>query len=134
MSTSILDETGKVIRSLRLFMLATAGGKIYYMNQVPGLKANSNHSFKNCSSPFRKDKNPSFLITCFRDKNIWVHTDFGDASQKGNVFDFAAKIHGLDVKNDFPALLDKIYEDLRIDDMDKNELERLMNVSCGTSE
>lgn len=134
MYTNILDENNRVKRSKELLLAITAGGKLGYMAAIPNLKVKSAHAFKNCSSPFRRDKNPSFSITLDQNKNIWHHNDFGDAGSQGNIFDFAAQKHGLDPKVDFKQLLDIMYEELKIDQLDVQELQRLMQGSDGKSE
>lgn len=134
MYNNILDKNNKVKRSKELIMMITIGGKLYYMFSIPKLKIRSSHAFKNCSSPFRRDKNPSFSITLDQSKNIWHHNDFGDAGSQGNIFDFAAQKHGLDPKVDFKQLLDIMYEELKIDQLDIRELQKLMQGSDGRSE
>lgn len=76
---NILDENNKVKRSKELILAVSAGGKLYYSLLIPNLKIKSAHAFKNCSSPFRRDENPSFSIIHDQSKNIWYHNDFGDA-------------------------------------------------------
>lgn len=134
MNTKVLNEQDKVKRSKELIMRLTANGKLYYEAFIQNLKQKSPTAFRNCSSPFRRDKNPSFNISNNASNNIWYHKDFGDPSVQGDVFDFAARRHGLDRKVNFMGLLDKMYEELEIDQMDKNELQRLMNGSNGTNE
>lgn len=104
------------------------------MAVIPNLKSKSQHTFQNCSSPFRRDKNPSFSISHNQSNNTWYHTDFGDASVQGNIFDFAALRYGLDKKVDFRELLDKMYHELHIDEMDTKELQKLLQGCTGESE
>lgn len=134
MYISILNESNKIKRSKELLMAVTAGGKLYYMSVIPNLKIKSSNAFQNCSSPFRRDKNPSFSITHDQSKNIWYHKDFGDAALQGNIFDFAAQRHGLDPKVDFKQVLEVMYEELKIDQLNVKELQRLMKGSDGKSE
>lgn len=124
----------KIEPSKRLILYATAGGKLFYSAKIPDLKPKNEHEFKNCSSPFRKDKNPSFNIRCDRSRNRWIHNDFGDTSYKGDVFDFAASLYNLDVKKDFQKVIEKMCSDLKFEDMDQIELQRLLDGTDGTTD
>lgn len=64
---------------------------------------------KNTISPFRKDTNPSF---CIKKVNTWyVWTDWG-LNERGNCFDFVAKLNGLHTKLHFNLILNIICKDL----------------------
>jgi hypothetical protein len=134
MHFNILDDNNKVRRSKELVHRLTAGGKLAYMALIPNLKRKSEFQFQNCSSPFRKDKNPSFSTTSNRSTNVWGHKDFGDATVQGDIYDFVALKYGMDVKRDFPFVLEKLYEIFKIDELDKTELQRLMDWGCGTTD
>ena len=132
MQTNILDENGKVIRSPYILNRVAAGGKLYFMVAIPNLKTKNSNEFKNCSSPLRRDRNPSFNIKNDLSTNTWRYSDFGDPTSRGNHYDLAAKRHGLDVKVDFKEVLEKMYLDLEIDKIDKQELQKFINHGCGT--
>jgi hypothetical protein len=58
-----------------------------------------------CSSPFRKDKNPSFIISS-KYKSL-SYIDFGDTSFKGNCFHFVRQLYNLPNLNETLIKIDK---------------------------
>lgn len=134
MQNNIFDENNKLKRTHRIFNRLTVNGKLGYMAFIPELKRKDEYAFKNCSSPFRKDKKPSLSIQAKRETNIWLFYDHGDPSTTGNIFDFAARKFGLDSKVDSDALLNKMYEYCKIDDINKEELQKFFEYGIGTSE
>lgn len=112
----------------------TAGGKLFFMSTIKGLESKNDHLFKNVSSPFRRDSNPSFQIFHNRDINKWYYHDYGESNSCGDMYAFAAKIYGLDFKKQFPELIEKMCEVLEVDKMDSNEIEKLMKGLDGTTD
>jgi RecA-family ATPase len=134
MQYKIFDENNKLKRSHYIFNRLTVNGKLGYIALIPELKTKDEYGFKNCSCPFRKDKRPSLSITVDRSTNTWLHFDHGDSTITGNIFDFAARKFGLDSKVDSLALLNKMYEYFRIDEIDKTELQGFFDHGIGTTE
>ena len=134
MHCKIFDENDKLKRSHYIFNRLTVNGKLGYMALIPELKRKDEYGFKNCSCPFRKDKNPSLSISVDKDTNTWLHFDHGDSTITGNIFDFAARKFGMDAKVDTLALLDKLYDYCKIDEIDKDELQKFFDHGIGTEE
>lgn len=105
----------------------SVGGIIYYYLKLPSLRKKNPDACYNINSPFRNDSNPSMLIKRNPSNNTWSFYDFGDASIKGDVFDFAARCYNLSVKTDFKEIIQRMYFDLKIDSFDKDEVYKLLN-------
>lgn len=108
-----------------LLKKATANGKLYYTCTIPNLKQKDDDSFKTVSNPCRIDRKASLSVYRNKDYNKWLHNDFGDSYYHGDMFDFAAKRYGLDIKTQFPEIMDKMWEDLKLDKIESVVLEKL---------
>lgn len=117
-----------------LLMKATANGKLYYTCVIPNLTQKNNDSFKTVSNPCRTDRKPSLSIYRSKDYNTWWHKDLGDGHYQGDMFDFAAQRYGMDIKTQFPQIMDKMWEDLALDKVDDAKLERLAVGWDGTTD
>ncbi|MBI2284511.1 MAG: AAA family ATPase [Bacteroidetes bacterium] len=117
-----------------LLMKATANGKLFFTAVVPNLMQKNKDSFKTVSSPLRKDRKASFSVYRNPHFNIWLYNDFGDANCHGDMFDFAAMHYGMDIKNEFPAILDKMWVDLELNKVEDAQLERLAVGLNGTTD
>jgi hypothetical protein len=60
-------------------------------------------------SPFRKERNPSFVINITRSGNLH-HTDYGDSSNRGGCIDFVMQILCMNL----PSALRRIEEDMNL--------------------
>lgn len=116
-----------------LLMKATANGKLYYTCVIPNLKQKDDNSFKTVSNPCRVDRKPSMSVYRSKDYNTWWHKDLGDSQYQGDMFDFAAQHYGMDIKTQFPQIMDKMWEDLALDKVDDAKLERLAIGLNGTT-
>jgi len=69
----------------------------------------SNGKFKNVRSPLYKDSKPG-LSFYFSERGRLMFRDHGNPDHSGDVFDFLALYFGLDIKSDFPYLIEKAWE------------------------
>lgn len=112
----------------------TYNGKFYYQFHLPQLIQKSSDAFKNISSPFRTDENPSLSVYLNKDINDWRYNDFGSPDTHGDYLNFASKIHNLDIKNDFPKIIDSIAHEIGLDRLSGEEVEKILAIGCGTNE
>lgn len=86
---------------------------LYFFELILGykLQPQSDKRFKNVKNPLYNDKNPSLSI-CKNNKGIWGFNDYGIVDHFGDVFDFYALHHKLDIKKDFVELLNMMKSDL----------------------
>ena len=83
-------------------------------------------------SPFRNEKNPSFVIG-YR-SGVLKYIDFADSSKKGNCFDFVKTLFNLSSFNDVLMLIDRDFGLGIIDGSSTKEYERIIsNYSQPTS-
>lgn len=68
---------------------------------------------KNFKSPFYEDSKASCNVFQGQD-GIWRYKDFGDSQDGGDCFWFVATLKGLDLRKDFPRILDAIITDLHL--------------------
>jgi len=130
--TNINDQR-KITKSKHSIQMITIGGKLFYRATIPNLKFKDEFKSKNFSSPFRIDKKPSCCIYLDKSTNKWLFTDFGDSSICGDIFNYSARRYGLDVRKNFPKIIEKMWEELKIDELDQNKIARLLEGTC-TSE
>lgn len=116
-----------------LLMKATANGKLYYTCVIPNLKQKDDNSFKTVSNPCRADRKPSLSVYRNRDSNIWFHNDLGDGNYHGDMFDFAAQHYGMDIKTEFPQIMDKMWQEVELNKVEPIVLERLTIGLNGTT-
>jgi hypothetical protein len=86
----------------------TNGGLLFYKHVIPHLEEEGSKC-KNVKNPFYGDRNGSVSIYYDQEKEQWFFKDFGDAEFGGDVFQFASYYFDLDIKEDFPEILDKMY-------------------------
>lgn len=85
----------------------TKGGILFYLKVIKGLEVGGDKC-KNVLNPFYEDKKPSLSIY-FKDEQ-WYFKDHGDSEFSGDVFQFAATFFDLDSQDDFPEILQRMYE------------------------
>ncbi len=112
----------------------SAGGKLVYMATNRNIKPKDDNVFKNISSPFRKDSNPSFQIFRNQSTNTWYFKDFGDNNCYGDMYTYVSMLYNIDVIKEFPSILNKIGEILNIEQQDPTELERIRVGGDGTND
>ena len=103
----------------------TANGELYYMALLGNIRKKDNDTYYNVCSPFRNDRNPSMSI--FRNKSTgkWMFKDFGASGVSGDMFNFAALYHRINLR-EFRNVLNAVYEDMRIDDIPSIEIEKFL--------
>jgi len=116
-----------------LLTKATANGKLYYTCTIPNLKQKDDDSFKTVSNPCRIDRKASLSVYRNKDYNKWLYNDFGDSNYHGDMFDFAAKRYGMDIKTQFADIMDKMWGDLELDKIEPGVLEKLATGWDGTN-
>lgn len=90
------------------------GGINFFFHVLGELDMVSDNRCENILNPFYEDTNPSLSIYLMDDDDRWRFKDYGDESYSGDVFDFAALHYQLDVKKDFPQILNNMAKDLNI--------------------
>ena len=98
--------------------LFSANGKEFFKLKLPELCLKNENNFFNISSPFRRDRNPSFHISRNPSTNKWYYHDWGDSTMSGDVYSFAAAIYSLSLEKDFPQILERMFSDLKLDKVD----------------
>lgn len=101
-------------------------GLDYFRTMIPELYQVDDTKCKTVKSPLREDRNPSFSVFQNQRTGIWMYNDFG-TGQKGDMFDLAAELHGIDIKNQFSVLLQRMADDLGVDEMTDEDLEKVLN-------
>jgi DNA replication protein DnaC len=81
---------------------------------MPELKQTNDTQCKTVCSPLREDNHPSLSIYQNSKNAKWLYHDFG-TGETGDIYDFAAQLYGLDIKTQFPEILNKIADDMQID-------------------
>lgn len=117
----------KVNPSKENILLFTAGGIIYFYLKIPGLNKRDENTCYNVSSPFRSDRNPSYSVTRDPSTNRWYAYDYGRPGSRVDVFSFAAQLYELNIGEDFPLVLEKMSDDLKIYSFKETEIEKLLN-------
>lgn len=92
----------------------TWNGIYYYLTVTPELKLINDTQCKTVCSPLREDNHPSLSIYQNSKNAKWLYHDFG-TGETGDMYDFAAQLYGLDIKTQFPEILNKIADDMQID-------------------
>lgn len=98
----------------------STNGKAFFRNKLPSLRLKDENSFHNVSSPFRRDRNPSFHVYRNPSDNKWYYKDWGDSSSTGDVYSFAASIYGLSLQSDFPLIIKRMFYDLKLHTVDSD--------------
>jgi AAA domain len=105
----------------------TRNGIIFYYLKLKELKKKNQDICYNINSPFRKDRKPSFNVYRVKSTNAWHFKDYGDEGSQGDVFAFAGLIYDLSPKTQFREILIHMYQDLKIDSFNKDEVSKLLN-------
>lgn len=109
--------------------LLTAGGYYYYKLVFPDLieKPEGGECY-NVSSPFRRDRNPSFHIRKNFSTNTWYHQDYGDSSSKGDMFSLAARRYKMDITIDFIQIMYSMLSELGLDKLTIEQYDHYLNI------
>jgi hypothetical protein len=103
----------------KLLLEAISGGIDFYKFVIPELTEATPERMENVRNPFYEDKNPSVSIYRELDKQDklykWYYKDHGEPEFSGDVFNFAAHYYELTTKMDFPEIMQKMVDDLKID-------------------
>lgn len=104
----------------------TCKGLIYFLLMIKDLTKINDDKCKTVTSPFRRDRNPSFSVYRNQSNNMWYFKDHGNSTFSGDVFDFAASIYGLDIKKDFVEIMNRMWRQLDIDNYEPySEIEKM---------
>lgn len=101
-------------------------GLYYYLTVMPELKQTNDTQCKTVCSPLREDHNPSLSIYQNSHTSKWMYHDFG-TGEKGDMYDFAGRLYGLDIKNQFPEILNKIADDMQIDAISEGDMAKVLH-------
>lgn len=91
-------------------LLLTQGG-LNVFSHFLGFEVNLHRNFR---SPFYEDRRASCHIYYDRKSSSYKFYDHGDTAYSGDCFWFVATLRGLNLKTDFPEVLQTIVEELRL--------------------
>ena len=94
----------------------TNNGEDFFKLVFPNLLRKDTNSFKQTFNPFYNDRNPAVSVYRINEEDRWRFKDHGDDTYAGDMFDLAAWHYDLAVEDDFPEILRRIAEDLKLTD------------------
>lgn len=92
-------------------VLSLTQGGLNVFTHYLGFEINLHRNFRN---PFYEDKHASCHIYFDKKSSSYKFYDYGDTSYSGDCFWFVATLHNLDLKRDFPRVLQTIVQDLHL--------------------
>ncbi|MBN8672823.1 MAG: DUF3987 domain-containing protein [Chitinophagales bacterium] len=103
------------------FLEYTDGGFSFYKMLIPELELSSGNKCKPVHNPLYSDNKPGLSIYFDEENTKWRYKDHGHSPSgeeySGDVFDFAASYYNLDSRYDFALLLNRMSEDLNLNNL-----------------
>ncbi len=103
----------------------SGGGELFFQLTLPHIKKKSELYYSTTSSPFRRDRNPSFQIFWNQSHNIWCFKDWG-TNETGDIFEYAARLYKYDVKKDFKTIIASMFLEMELDKIESKLFEDYM--------
>ena len=92
-------------------ILSLTQGGLNVFTHYLGFEVNLHRNFRN---PFYDDRHASCHIYFDKNSSSYKFYDYGDTGYSGDCFWFVAMLHSLDLKRDFPKVLQTIVQDLHL--------------------